>query len=284
MPAARVHSRMCSGSPGASSSAPERLTLTIMSGASSPARSPGRSAHARASSLRPSGTIMPLCSASGMKTSGATRAALAVRPARERLDAAQPAVAHVHHRLVVQLDLVAVDRAPEVGGEREALDGAGQHRRLERAVAGLAASLRRAHGEVGRAHELVGVGQVAARDGDADAGAQLEAAPAEVDRAREREQDPLGDARRAVRLGEVLDQHGELVAAEPRDGVGGAQHAPQAPAHLEQHLVAAAVAEGVVERLEVVEVDEQDGDRARDRGARARARCGRTAARGWPSR
>jgi hypothetical protein len=32
-------------------------------------------------------------------------------------------------------------------------------------------------------------------------------------------------------------------------------------AHLEQHLVAAAVAEGVVERLEVVEVDEQDGDR-----------------------
>ena len=69
------------------------------------------------------------------------------------------------------------------------------------------------------------------------------AAPAEVDRAREREQDPLGDARRAVRLGEVLDQHGELVAAEPRDGVGGAQHAAQAPADLEQHLVAAAVAE-----------------------------------------
>ena len=192
---------------------------------------------------------------------GGDAAALAVRPARERLHAAQPAVAHVHHRLVVQLDLVAVDRAPQVGGEREALDGAGQHRRLERAVARLAASLRRAHREVGRAHELVGVGQVAARDGDADARAQLEPAPAEVERAREREQDPLGDARRAVRLGEVLDQHGELVAAEPRDGVGGAQHAPQAPAHLEQHLVAAAVAEGVVERLEVVEVDEQDGDR-----------------------
>ena len=84
--------------------------------------------------------------------------ALAVRPARERLDAAQPAVAHVHDRLVVQLDLVAVDRAPEVGGEREALDGAGEHRRLERAVTGLAAALRRAHRQVGCAHELVGVG------------------------------------------------------------------------------------------------------------------------------
>ncbi len=72
MPAASVQLTRCSVSPGARSSAADRLTLTTMSGSSKPRRSAGRSAQARASMRRPSGTIIPLCSASGMNTSGTT--------------------------------------------------------------------------------------------------------------------------------------------------------------------------------------------------------------------
>ncbi len=52
-------------------------------------------------------------------------------------------------------------------------------------------------------------------------------------------------------------QHRELVAAEPRDGVDLAQRRPQARTGLAQQLVAVVVAEGVVDVLEPVEVDEQ---------------------------
>ena len=56
---------------------------------------------------------------------------------------------------------------------------------------------------------------------------------------------------------DVLDEHGELVAAEPRGGVGAAQRVAQPLGDADEQLVAGGVAEGVVDRLEVVEVDEQ---------------------------
>ena len=55
----------------------------------------------------------------------------------------------------------------------------------------------------------------------------------------------------------VLDHHRELVAAEARDHVLGAQARAQARSDRHQQLVAGGVAEAVVDRLEVVEVDEQ---------------------------
>jgi hypothetical protein len=47
----------------------------------------------------------------------------------------------------------------------------------------------------------------------------------------------------------VLDQHGELVAAEPGDGVAGAHAGPEAMRDLDQYGVARRVAEPVVDRL-----------------------------------
>ena len=58
---------------------------------------------------------------------------------------------------------------------------------------------------------------------------------------------------------DVGQQDGELVAAEARDDVLGAQHVPQAAGDGLQQLVADAVAEGVVDDLEVVEVEEETG-------------------------
>ena len=78
-----------------------------------------------------------------------------------------------------------------------------------------------------------------------------------------------GDSRRPSR-----DHHGELVAAEAGDHVAGAQHAAQPLGDDLEQAVAGAVAERVVDDLEVVEVDEQDRDLERLRRRRS-PRCRR---------
>ncbi len=55
----------------------------------------------------------------------------------------------------------------------------------------------------------------------------------------------------------VLLEHDELVAAEPRHEILGPQHLAQASGDRAQQLVAAGVTECVVDLLELVEIDEQ---------------------------
>ena len=66
--------------------------------------------------------------------------------------------------------------------------------------------------------------------------------------------DPLGDLLRSA-----LDQHDELVAAEAADRVGLAQDVADPGRDDAQQLVADRMAEGVVDALEAVEVDEHRG-------------------------
>jgi hypothetical protein len=124
MPAARVLSRMCSGRPGASSSAADRFDAgdevglveaaaqlrRVLAGARQQAAA-HRHDHAAALGERDEDV-------------GRDEAALAVDPARERFDTARAAAGHVDDRLVVELELVAQDRVLEVALEREAVDGA----------------------------------------------------------------------------------------------------------------------------------------------------------------
>ena len=57
-------------------------------------------------------------------------------------------------------------------------------------------------------------------------------------------------------------QHRELVAAEAAEHVGRAQAGGERPRHLAQQVVAGGVAAGVVDGLEVVEVDHDQAERA----------------------
>ena len=69
----------------------------------------------------------------------------------------------------------------------------------------------------------------------------------------------LGEQARVVGVAEAAEHH-ELVSAEAGDGVGLPHSARQPPGDLDEHLVAGLMPECVVDRLEVVEVDEQEGD------------------------
>ena len=74
----------------------------------------------------------------------------------------------------------------------------------------------------------------------------------------ERVEDALGDHLGGrLGVGAVLQAHGELVAAEAGDHVAGAHAGAQALRDRDQQLVPDGVAERVVDRLEVVDVDEQ---------------------------
>jgi hypothetical protein len=197
--------------------------------------------------------------------------ALRVRPAGERLDPARPAGHQVHDRLIVELDLVALDRELEVLLEAQALNRAREHGRVEPAVAAFALALGRVHREVGGPHQRVGVVRRPAGDRDPDAGPHVELGAVHRDRAREHEQDPLGDPRGRRRLGMLGEQDGELVAADARDRVGRAQDGADAAADLGEHIVSAVMAQAVVDDLEVVDVDVQESGR-RGAGARERLR------------
>ena len=80
--------------------------------------------------------------------------------------------------------------------------------------------------------------------------------------ARERFEDPLGGVGGVLCAADVLEQDGELVAAEAGGGVARADAGVQALGDLQQHRVAGGVAEAVVDRLEVVEVHEDHGEPA----------------------
>ena len=59
------------------------------------------------------------------------------------------------------------------------------------------------------------------------------------------------------RFAKLLEQNHELVSAQSRDRVGFADAGDDAPGNLLQQEIADVVAEGVVQRLEIIEVDEE---------------------------
>ena len=79
----------------------------------------------------------------------------------------------------------------------------------------------------------------------------------ERERARERVLQAAGELGGHPAVGQPAQEHGELVAAEPRERVAAAHDALQARGDLLQQAVAGVVAERVVDLLEAVEVDEQ---------------------------
>src|SRR5206468_2472320 len=115
---------------------------------------------------------------------------------------------------------------------------------------------------LGGVHRLVGPlhqrGDVAARlrPGDPDAGRDVDLLTGDDRRGGERLAHPVPHGQRGVRRAEPPADDEELVAADPPDDVLPAQHRRQPLRGQREQLVAGVVAQGVVDRLEPVEVDE----------------------------
>ena len=217
--------------------------------------------------MRVSERISPVVSASGMKTSGRSRPWTGCC---QRASASTPTIsarASVGLRLEVHLDLVAVERPLQLRGEREPV--AGVRVALGRVeLAPRSGLLRLVHRDIGAPQQLVRPCRREpgrARSRRSRRPGARDPAPRTAPRARR------GSGRRPSRANGLVrgcvEDDAELVAAEPRQGVDGPQDAREPRADLAQQLVAAVVAERVVQLLEVVEVDDQHGH-ALARGAR----------------
>ena len=183
-------------------------------------------------------------------------------PAHEPLDGDDAALVEVHERLVVELELVALERLAQVVLELEALDRAPAQRGVEELVAGSAVVAGARHRDVGVVHERLGAVPLPVGDGDADAGVDEDGMVAEHDRRDERVEQPLRDLDRPALARQPLAEHPELVAAHARERVAGGEQRREPLGELGQQLVAAIVAEELVDDLEAVEAQPEHRDGA----------------------
>ena len=155
-------------------------------------------------------------------------------------------------------ELAGRDRAAQLGLELHPAQQRGVHALLVEAVAAGALVLGAVERDVGVAQDLLGRRLLAAvHERDAGGRGHGDAAARELERLGERVEQVARDLAGGLRRRAGLEQHGELVAAQPRGGVAGGEPLGEAARARLQQLVAGRVAERVVDLLEVVEVDEQ---------------------------
>ena len=115
------------------------------------------------------------------------------------------------------------------------------------------------HRPLGARHQFIGIAAVAGKQGDADAAGDGEAEGVEVEGLRHRLLHALRGLLGTARIG-LMNQQRELVAAQPRHRVHLAHAGLQPLGDILQHPVAVAVAQGVVDLLEAVEIDIQQSE------------------------
>src|SRR5918995_6687479 len=180
-----------------------------------------------------------------------------VLPAHERLHAPDRPPGQRRLRLVVQHELPRVDRAAQLADEREPVAAVVVARGQVDLVAG-PHPLGLVHGDVGALQEPDRIPGVLREQRDADARVDVHGDVLDAEGVLERSAQPQpGGARGRLVPGRQHER--ELVPAEPRERVVLAHRAAQPRPDLAQHLVARVMAQGVVELLEPVEVDEQQG-------------------------
>ena len=105
-------------------------------------------------------------------------------------------------------------------------------------------------------------------EGDTDAGGDEHLLPTQQEGDRQLLLNPIGHPQRVCRFMDGVEQDGELITPEAcqgmlgphaSDGVGCAG-TPQSAAQLDQELIPGEVAKAVIDHLEPIEVQEQDGE------------------------
>ncbi|RMS43781.1 hypothetical protein ALP65_04634 [Pseudomonas aeruginosa] len=176
-------------------------------------------------------------------------------PAHQCLQLVYLAVGEGEDRLVVQLQLVVAQGLAQFLLHLQFLGRPHQQLPAEELRVVAPAGLGLVQGQAGVLQQLLALLAVVRVEADADAGGHHQGAPVQGDGFLHLLHQALREDVRLVVLGEV-GEHAELVAGEARHHVAIAQHAADAFGDDLQQLVARVVAEGIVDPLEVIEVEE----------------------------
>ena len=115
-------------------------------------------------------------------------------------------------------------------------------------------------GEIGVAQQFVGPTSILKRDRDADAHADMDELPVEQEGAVDGFDDPGRHVPRARLAAGIEKENGELVAAEARDDILLRDDGGQACGDLAEEFVPHAVAEGIVDEFEAIQIEHQHGE------------------------
>ncbi len=185
-----------------------------------------------------------------------------VLPADQGLGAALLLGGEVVLRLIDDLELLASQCQAQLVLDQAAALQRLVHALLEEAHALTAVAFGAGESNAGMA-EHGGRGVAISRgQGDTDAGGDQHFLVCHLQRAPQGFDQAVHEGHDVAEIGDVDEGDGELVAAEPGDQVALAERRLNAGADVAQHLVAAGVIGGVVDLLELVDVEAEDGDMA----------------------
>jgi hypothetical protein len=179
-----------------------------------------------------------------------------IRWAHERFDAEYLAGTEVDDGLVVQAELAKSDGADGIVFEGGAADEVVVDVRVEALVLALPAAFGHVHRKVGLTEEFGGILGLGAPPGHADADRDPQFDSADRKLGAHGVDNPLGDVA-GRRVAVLFYGDGKLVAAEPDDEITGTDAIVESGRQLDKEMVAAFVTEGVVDLLEIVDIDEQ---------------------------
>ena len=184
---------------------------------------------------------------------------LRMLPAQQGLDCDDAQVAEAVARLVVQLEFLVAQGSPHVVLQLAAVLDLLVHFGSEIAPGALAVGLGLVQGDIGAADQLAGIEALGTGLGDSDAGANMEGLAIEGDRLLQQADQARTETVDLAAVVHAAEHQEELVAAQTRDQVAVAGSVAQAVRYLLQHRVTGGMAERVVDRLEVVQVQQQQG-------------------------
>ena len=209
----------------------------------------------------------------GNEAEGRNHALLGMLPAHQGFDADHRPGFGIDLRLVVEQQLVAFQRPSQVRLQAQPVHALRIHAVVVEQEGILAAGLGLVHRRVRRLEQtLDGVG-VAWGDCDTDAGGYHQLVFVDTDGLQQAVEKPLGHLAHGVVVLHLVQHHSKLVAAQARhidtrlavDIVGHhvtvAHAAGQPLRHFLQQEVTGAVTQGVVDALEIVQVEEHQGER-----------------------
>ena len=181
-----------------------------------------------------------------------------MNPADEGFDAGDPPVAGIDDRLVRHPQFPARRCAAEVVLQGVPLNRQMLFAKVDDVVPGAPLALRLVHRSIRVPEDILGQLVARSREGDPDTGGDIHLGPAQEDRCRNRGADARGNEVHLCRFIEVVAQDHELVARHAGQGVSRTQDCAEPLGDPHQQLVADGVAVEVVDRLEPVEVGEED--------------------------
>ena len=180
-----------------------------------------------------------------------------MRPAHQRLEAGDAPGRKIDQRLVVRPQHIVLDGVAQIDLDLAAALGAGVHLGFEEAEGATKVVLGARQRHVGVLQQLVGLVAVARRHRNADAGADHHGMAVEQIGIADRFQQPPRQQHRILGARHAALDDREFIGVEPRQHVFLAQRRAQPLGDAAQQLVADAVAERIVDRLEIVEAEHQ---------------------------